>query len=274
VSTMFRSRAVAKASATERLDERIKVVTVSGWLSLAVGLTLVLALVGWAVLGTTSDEVGGRAILVREPHPFLIESPVQGTVVQAPPPAGTAVAAGELLAWIRPGDDPDGKPLAIYASITGTVISSDAGLGTSVQPGQDLAYLSLAGAPLVAQVFVPTRSGLLVEVGMAATVSPSVAPSATYGLLRATVEGVSEVSLSPDRIETITGNPVLAAEIVAGPPVLLITLALEPGTDGRQFAWTSGTGPPFTLQSGTLAQATVVLGTGRPLDDLFGHSRT
>lgn len=274
MSTMFRSRAVTKASATERLDQRIKVVTVSGWLSLAIGLTLVLALVGWAVLGTTSDEVGGRAILVPEPHPFLIESPVQGTVVQAAPPAGTAVTEGEMFARIRSGNDPDGKPLAIYASITGTVISSDAILGTAVQPGQDLAYLSLAGAPLVAQVFVPTQSGLLVEVGMQATVSPSVAPSATYGLMRATVAGISEVSLSPDRIETITGNPVLAAEIVAGPPVLLVTLNLEPGTDGRQFAWTSGTGPPFAIQGGSLAEATVVLDTGRPLDDLFGHSRT
>jgi hypothetical protein len=265
---------MSKASGPEKLDERIRVVTVSGWISLAIAVVVVFALLAWAALGTTSEEVTGQALVVRSPHAFLIETPVQGTVIQAPPPVGTQVRRGQRLATIRVATDPDGELLPILASVTGTVISNETQPGTSVRSGQDLAYLSLAGAPLVAQVFVPTSDGKRVEAGMRATIEPSVATSARYGLLKATVRSVSRLSMSPDLIQTITGNPVLAKQIVDGPPVLLVTLDLTPGTGGHQFDWTSGNGPPFTIESGTLANATIVISTSRPLDALFSRSQS
>ncbi|HKT02628.1 MAG TPA: hypothetical protein VJT31_24120 [Rugosimonospora sp.] len=261
---------MSSSAGPERLDERIRVVTVPGWISLATGLVLVAALLGWAALGTTRTQVGGLALLVHEPHAFTAQSPVDGVVTVDPPPAGTLVTEGQQLAAVTRADAPYAAPVPVLAPITGQVVSDVADHGTAVVRGQYIAYLELRDVPLVAQVFVPTSDGKRVQAGMAAEVEPSIAPAAQYGLLRATVSAVSSYSLSPDRIRTIVANDVLAGRIINGPPVLLVTLSLTRAGTRTGFAWTSGTGPPFAIDTGTLATATITLASRHPLGAVFG----
>jgi hypothetical protein len=208
------------------------------------------------------------ALLVHEPYTFTAESPVYGFVEQPPPAAGTAVTQGQEIASIRRSGE--AGTVAVLAPVTGTVIAPVADVGTVVVQGQDVAYLELTGAPLVAQVFIPTGDGKRVQPGMSAQVEPSVAPAARHGRMLATVRSVSEYSLSPDRIRTVAGNAVLAEQIINGPPVLLVTLILHPAAGRSGYAWTSGNGPPFTIGSGTLADASITISTTRPLDAVFG----
>jgi hypothetical protein len=266
-ATLFRSRAVANSAGPERLDERIRVVTVRAWVGAGIGVLVALALLGWAVLGTTTHQVDGVALLVHQPHTFTVEAPVYGVLTEEPPPVGSTVTAGQRIAAVRSAADPGAAPVPVLAPIGGVLISVVADRGTVLVQAQDIAYVELAGAPLVAQVFVPTGAGKRISPGMAAEVEPSVAPAADYGRIRATVSAVSRYSLSPDRIRTVTGNDVLAARIIAGPPVLLVTLALR--TAAGRPDWTTGHGPPFAIESGTIGTASVTLSTEHPLDALF-----
>lgn len=268
--TMFRSRAMSKSSGPEKLDERVRVVTVPGWIGLGAGLVLVAALLGWGALGTTRSQVGGTALLVHRPHAFTAEAPVNGVVTQDPPAAGTLVTEGQQIAAVTRADSPYAPPVPVLAPVSGEIVADVVDRGTVVVPGQNLAYLELPDVPLVAQVFVPTSDGKRVLPGMAAAVEPSIAPASRYGLMRATVTDVSPYSLSPDRIRTIVANDVIAARIINGPPVLLVTLGLRTAATRSGFAWTSGTGPPFAIDSGTLAAATITLSSQRPLGSVFG----
>ncbi len=266
--TLFRSRAMSRSAGPEKLDERIRVVTVPGWISLAIGVTVAISILGWAALGTTRVEVSGVALLVRDPHTFIAESPVDGYVDAAPPAPGTRVQQGQQIASIRPSTGSASVP--VLAPVTGTVASSAVDLGTMVVARQNVAYLELVGVPLVAQVFVPTAAGKRVQPGMTAQVEPSIAPAARNGRMLATVRSITPYSVSPDRIRAVVGNAVIAEQIIDGPPVLLVTLDLRPGGGRDGYAWTFGTGPPFSIVSGTLANATITISKSHPLNAVFG----
>jgi len=270
--TLFRSRAMSRNAGPEKLDERIRVVTVSGWISLGIGVTVAVALLAWAGLGTTRSQVSGTALLVRAPYTFTAEAPVYGFLSQDPPPPGTQVVQGQQIAEIRETADPGSKPVPILAPVTGTVISTAAEKGTVVVQGQDVAYLEVETGPLVAQAFIPTTAGKRVVRGMTGEVEPSTAPSATYGRMLATVTYVSKYSLTPDRVRTVVGTSAIANQIINGPPVLLVTLTLTPASTPGRFRWTSGNGPSFEVGTGTLAEATITLSSSRPIDSVFGRA--
>ncbi|GAA2529161.1 hypothetical protein [Pilimelia columellifera] len=270
--TLFRSNAMARNAGPEKLDERIRVVTVKGWIALAVGVIVAASLLGWAALGTTREQVSGSGLLVREPYTFTAESPVYGFVEKPPPAPGTRVTQGQHIAVVRNTEDPASPPVPVLAPITGTLISVAAERGTVVVRGQDVAYLEVATGPLVAQVFVPTAEGKRITSGMDAQIEPSTAPAASYGRMLSVVTAVSDYSLSADRIRTVVGHSSLAESIIDGPPVLLVTLALRQDPVTGDHLWTSGDGPSFNVGSGTLAEGTVTLSTSRPLDIIFGRN--
>ncbi|GGK05404.1 hypothetical protein GCM10010123_39090 [Pilimelia anulata] len=270
---LFRSRAMTRSADPEKLDERVRVVTVPGWIALAVALVVAVSVLSWAWLGTTRSQVTGTALLVRAPHTFTAESPVYGFVVDGPPAEGSRVEQGQRIGTVRAAATAGTPLVPVLAPVSGTVISGAAERGTVVVPGQDLAYLEAETGPLVAQAFVPTAEGKRVVKGMSARVEPSTAPSAVYGWLLADVTAVSSYTVTPDRVRTVVGHGAIADGIVNGPPVLLVTLALQPAGAGGRYRWTSGDGPPFAVGSGTLATAAITVSSSRPIDTLFGRGR-
>lgn len=270
-SGLFRGRAMSRSAGQERLDERLRVVTVSGWIGLAIGVIVVASLLAWSVLGTTRRQVSGPSLLVRAPYTFIAEAPAHGYLVTGPPPPGSTVTQGQQLGLVRELDQPEAAATPVLAPVSGTLISRAAERGAVVVTGQDIAYLEVPG-PMVAQAFIPTDDGKRVELGMSAEVEPSTAPSASYGRMLATVSAVSEYSVTPDHVRTVVGHGALADRIIGGPPVLLVTLTLSSTVGGAHpYRWTSGGGPPFTISSGTLAEATVTLSTSRPIDSVLGR---
>lgn len=270
--TMFRSRAMSRNAGPEKLDERIRVVTVTGWVGLGIGVLVALSLLAWAALGTIRVQVGGAALLVREPYTFTAESPSSGYLEQAPPRPGTKVRRGQQIGLVREfagGSD----LLPVLAPIDGTITSLAAEEGAAVVPGQDIAYLETSDGALVVQAFVPTADGKRVTVGMRATVAPSTAPAARYGELVATVTEVTEHSLSADRIRTVAGSGAFAHQLASGPPVLMVTLALTMTAGTDRYAWTASDGPPFAVNTNTLARATITIASASPVDHVFDKAQ-
>ena len=270
--TLFRSKAMSRSAGPEKLDERIRVVTVSGWVGLGIGVVVALSLLAWSGLGTIRVQVDGAALLVREPYTFTAESPSTGYLEQPPPPPGTKVQRGQQIGLVR--DITGGSAmLPVVAPIDGTITSLAAEEGAALVTGQDVAYLETSDGALVVQAFVPSADGKRVTVGMRATVSPSTAPAARYGELVAKVTEVTEHSLSADRIRTVAGSGAFAHQIASGPPVLMVTLALQmvPGTD--RYEWTASDGPSFAVNTNTFARATITIASSSPIDLVFGKAQ-
>ncbi|HYN92434.1 MAG TPA: HlyD family efflux transporter periplasmic adaptor subunit [Pilimelia sp.] len=270
--TLFRSRAMSRNAGPEKLDERIRVVTVTGWISLGIGVVVALSLLAWAALSTISVQVSGAGLLVREPYTFTAESPSNGYLAEEPPPPGTKVRQGQqigLVSEVSRGSD----TAPVVAPIDGTILSLAAEEGAALVPGQDIAYLETSDGALIAQAFVPTADGKRVTVGMPATVAPSTAAAARYGELVAKVTAVTEHSLSADRIRTVAGSGAFARQLANGPPVLMVTLALQPVPGTDRYAWTAGDGPPFAVNTDTLAQATITIASSSPIDLVFGKAQ-
>jgi hypothetical protein len=269
--TLFRSRAMSRNAGPEKLDERIRVVTVTGWIGLGVGVVVALALLAWASLGTISAQVGGSALLVRAPYTFTADSPTRGYLVEAPPPPGTKVKQGQQIGLVR---DLSGgtNEIPVIAPIDGAILSLAAQEGAALVPGQDVAYLEMSDGALVAQAFVSTADGKRVTVGMPATVAPSTAPAARYGELKAVVTAVTEHSLSADGIRTVAGSGAFARRLVEGPPVLMVTLALEMVAGTDRYAWTAGDGPSFAVNTDTHAHGTITISSSSPIDLVFGKA--
>lgn len=267
--SLFRSRAMSRSAGPEKLDERIRVVTVTGWIGLGIGVVVALSLLAWAALGTISVQVGGSALLVREPYTFTAESPTKGYLAEAPPRPGTEVRQGQQIGLVRDISSVS-KMVPVVAPIDGTIVSLAAEEGADLVPGQDVAYLETSDGALIAQAFVPTADGKRVTVGMPATVAPSTAPAARYGELKATVTAVTEHSLSADRIRTVAGSGAFAHQLASGPPVLMVTLALQKAAGTDRYAWTASDGPPFAVNTNTLAQATITIASSSPIHLVFG----
>jgi hypothetical protein len=263
---------MSRNAGPEKLDERIRVVTVTGWIGLGIGVVVALSLLAWAALGTIRVQVGGPALLVREPYTFTAESPTVGYLAQAPPPPGTKVRQGQQIGLVRDLTDAS-NTIPVVAPIEGTIISLAAEEGAALVLGQDIAYLERSDSALVAQVFVPTADGKRVTVGMSATVAPSTAPAARYGELVAKVTAVTEHYLSADRIRTVAGSGAFADQLSSGPPVLMVTLALQVVAGTDRYAWTASDGPAFAVNTNTLAEATITITSSSPIDLVFGRGR-
>jgi multidrug efflux pump subunit AcrA (membrane-fusion protein) len=163
--------------------------------------------------------------------------------------------------------------IPVVSPIDGTITSLAAEEGAAVVPGQDIAYLETSDGALIAQAFVPTADGKRVTVGMRATVAPSTAPAARYGELVAKVTAVTEHSLSADRIRTVAGSGAFAHQLASGPPVLMVTLALQTAVGTDRYAWTASDGPPFAVNTNTLAHATITIASSSPVDLVFGKAQ-
>jgi hypothetical protein len=179
------------------------------------------------------------------------------------------VRQGQQIGLVR-GLASGSEAIQVVAPIDGTILSLAAEEGAALVAGQDIAYLEMSDSALVAQAFVPTADGKRVTVGMLATVAPTTAPAARYGELRARVTAVTEHSLSADRIRTVAGSGAFARRLVDGPPILMITLALEKAAIPDRYNWTAGDGPPFEVNTDTHAQATITITSSHPVDLVFG----
>ncbi|MGV9574863.1 hypothetical protein ACWDRX_38575, partial [Streptomyces nigra] len=95
-------------------------------------------------------------------------------------------------------------------------------------------------------------------------------PTQEYGVLRGHVKSVDRSVQSPQQIAGFLGDTQLGEQFTKeGRPVaVLVKLDRKAGTKSG-YAWSSADGPPFTLPSMTLAEASIRLADQRPVDWLL-----
>ncbi|MBO1073303.1 NHLP bacteriocin system secretion protein [Roseomonas marmotae] len=155
-----------------------------------------------------------------------------------------------------------GTVLSPYA---GRVVEMKAAVGQAVTRGAPLLTLSRGeeGQPEVplALVYVSAEDGKKLRPGMAAEVSPSTTRREEHGFIRGEVEWVADTAASSAGMLRTLQNDQLARGFTQalGTP-FEVRIRLQPDPAGPQgLAWSSGRGPGFGIDSGTLAETAVTV---------------
>jgi HlyD family secretion protein len=158
-------------------------------------------------------------------------------------------------------------------SRSGTVLSPYSGyvreirsdVGQIVSAGQALASVEMVDAPLEAVVFVPTQ-GKRIQAGMDAQVSPVTVRREEHGFMVGRVSFVSPQPATRAGMQRTLGNEILVNQRAgAGAPFMVqVDLEADAGTSSG-FRWSSGSGPPASVESGTPVTVQVVVERQRPI---------
>jgi multidrug efflux pump subunit AcrA (membrane-fusion protein) len=236
----FRARALEHGDLREALDERTTIVGPPRWAALVVGVLVLLGLVAWAASAEIETTVEARGMVVPDGGFATVAAPRPGIVLTAPPPEGTVVRSGDVVATL---DDGTGATVPVRALRGGTVDTVSAARGGYVTAGAELATLAPVSVRTVVVVFVATSEVAQLAVGQPVRLAP--------GGNGERVTRIADRAASPERLRLLLGAA--AAPYLSGPPVQEVEV-----------------GPaPAGLRPGTQVTARVVVRTTSPIREVL-----
>jgi HlyD family secretion protein len=158
--------------------------------------------------------------------------------------------------------------------LTGEVISPYAGRvlelmvdrGNIVQGGTRVVSLEDLEATLRAVIFIPAGDGKKVVQNMEIRISPTTAKREEYGALIGEVQSVADFPSTEEGVNRTLRNSQLARDLTGRGSVIEVFATLQPDPNTTSgYKWSSSSGPPLRVVSGTLANAEIVVGTQRPI---------
>ncbi len=157
----------------------------------------------------------------------------------------------------------------ILSQYTGRVLEVKVGEGQLVERGMPLLSIEASGSnfnEIEAYVYLPAADGKKVKPGMRVEISPSTVKREEYGFLQAFIASVADYPSTEQGLMRIFGNDNLVKQLTGNnPPIQLVaSLKPAPGNPGN-YAWSTRSGPPFAIQSGTLCAADITLAEQRPI---------
>jgi len=120
---------------------------------------------------------------------------------------------------------------------------------------------------LEAVLYVSIDDGLRIHPGMVAQVSPNTVQQEEYGLMWGEVTTVKGVPSTADEMLGVLGNDSLVNALNAAGKLVevRIQLSIDENTPSG-YQWTSVTGPPHEIYSGTLGDGIIVVDEQRPIE--------
>ncbi|EGX56605.1 hypothetical protein SZN_26996 [Streptomyces zinciresistens K42] len=265
----FRQQALAKLQSPEELDLPVRFARPQGWLVLSVTVVVMAAASVWAVTGSVTSTVGAPAVLTHGQGSYLLQSPVAGQVTAVLAEQGRRIAAGSPVLKVRTADG----ETVVRSVAAGRVTALAATIGQIISTGANVAAVekvARAGDPLYATVYVPAANAAAIADRAPVDLTVQSVPAQEYGVLRGHVKSVDRAAQSAQQIAAFLGDRRLGEQFTEdGRPVaVLVQLDRATGTKSG-YRWSSADGPPFALDSMTLAEASVRLADQRPVDWLL-----
>lgn len=157
---------------------------------------------------------------------------------------------------------------SVLSPYAGRVVEIKAGIGSLVGQGSSLMAVekaSGAGGGLQAAIYVPASEGRKVQLKMSAQITPSTVKREEYGYMFADVTYVSDYPATGQSMMLLLQNDVLVKELMGSTPPTEIRAQLLPARNFSGYRWSSPTGPPVAVRSGTLCSAEIVVERQRPV---------
>jgi HlyD family secretion protein len=157
----------------------------------------------------------------------------------------------------------------VVAPYTGRILELMTERGNVVSPGEAILSLDLTGRAvkdLEAVIYVPSVHGKQIRVGMPIQIAPSTVKQEEYGLMIGRVTYVSDFPATSKGMRRVLKNDKLVSGLSGGdaPYEVHADLIVDPKTPSR-YRWSSSTGPPLKIQSGTLAVGNIEVAAKRPI---------
>ncbi|MET7620649.1 HlyD family efflux transporter periplasmic adaptor subunit [Streptomyces sp. NPDC005408] len=265
----FRQQALSKLQSPEEIDLPVRFARPRGWLVLAVTVVVMIAAAVWAVTGTVTSTLGAPGILMHAQGSYVLQSPVSGQVTEVLAEEGERVPANAPLVKVRTAEG----STVVRTIAAGRLTALVATIGSVVTTGADMAAVERvdkADDPLLAVLYVPADSASTVHVGASVDLTVQSVPTQQYGVLRGRVKEVGRTAQTRQRISGFLGSSQLGEQFSkAGQPVaVLVTLDPSRGTKSG-YSWSTSQGPPFAVDSMTLATGAVRLAEQHPIDWLL-----
>lgn len=237
------------------------------WVALSGLLVLIVAFLGWGFIARSPVTVAVSGVITTSGGVSDIGSSLTGTVTEVYVDVGDRVDVGNNVVAI---EDDLGRTAQVKATIPGRVLEIATRVGAFVVAGEGLMILQTIDQPLTAIALVPVTDFGAITRGQSVLVSPTSASSSEYGYIQGTVNSVSAIPVSPARLDQLTsGIAGVAPDALAG-PVVEVGIVLQSGDTTSGYAWTIGSGPPYTLLAGTPFTGQIVIGEQAPLMGLLG----
>lgn len=154
----------------------------------------------------------------------------------------------------------------IRSVYSGRVLEVTLGAGGLVAEGTRILTLEPADAPLQTVIYIPAAEGKRVRPGMRVRITPSTVKVEEYGFMIGTVKSVSEFPVTPEGLRRVLRNDKLVETLMGQSAPIEVVAALIPDQKTPSgYRWSSSNGPPAQVLSGTMAAASVVVETRRPI---------
>jgi HlyD family secretion protein len=159
---------------------------------------------------------------------------------------------------------------AVITPYTGRILEVMAEVGHVVDRGKPIVRIDPVGRAvkdLEAVVYVPSDAGKKIRPGMRIQIAPSTVREEEFGLMLGTVTYVSDFPATPEGMARVLKNDALAQSLAGtgAPYEVHADLVPDPRTVSH-YRWSSPTGPPTEVRSGTLCHAQVTLREVRPVE--------
>lgn len=266
---IFRQEALDRLSSPEQLDLLMQVTGPRAWVALAAVGLLLLAGLAWAVFGTIPTTIETQGILLRRGGVQTLEAPFAGAVANVTVLSGDGVDKGQELLTLRP-DKPESPAASVASPFAARVLQRPIREGEQVKAGDTLMVLEPLDEPLQTRLFVPVAEGYPVQRGMDVRVWPSQVNKSEYGYLIGKVRGAAKFPISQAEMARVVQNEDLARQLGGAGPTLQVGVELTPDPKTVSgYRWSSASGSPLPLYSGTPCRASIIVSRQRPIDLVF-----
>jgi multidrug efflux pump subunit AcrA (membrane-fusion protein) len=265
----FRTKALAKRRQADQLDRLPEVAKPRGWLAALALAVVVGGVIVYALVGEIPRRLDAEGVLGSEGGIVAVQSQASGEVERVLVETGEGVEPGTPVLELS---TEDGGREVLESGYSGQVLEVLTAEGRVLSPGTDLFTVAAepGARPDRAYLFLPPADASGVAPGMHADLVVSSAPSEAFGSIHADVETVSGAPVSPQQVDVLVANDLLAEEFTAAGAPILVTVALESADTPTGVAWTGGSGPDFPLMPGTIVSAEIQQGEQSVLDVVLG----
>jgi len=158
---------------------------------------------------------------------------------------------------------------SILSPYAGRVLEVKVADGQLVERGTNLVGIESSGVDvneIEAYVYLPASEGKKVRGGMKLEISPSTAKREEYGFLPAFVTNVADYPSTDQGLMRVFGNDKLVQQLSGEHAPIQIVAALKPSSNNvSHYEWSTRSGPPFSIQSGTSCSASITLSERKPI---------
>jgi biotin carboxyl carrier protein len=236
-----------RQSGSDRFDDAIVVTRSRAWIGLACCLALILGIVAWAVTTEVGVTVEGPGIALVNGSIATVPSPASGTVQAMNVKVDDTVQAGQVIGAVA---DFQNQISPLVAPVGGRVLNVAGDVGSTVRLGADVVSITQTTGPLLVRMFVTPEQAQEADMTTEAVLHFPEQPN-----VHGRVTAIGTLPMTRDQAADSIGSPALANLLVHATAVINITITPDASATAVGH-----------IDSGDVADVTLIVGTKRPID--------